>query len=609
MTKYFSFSTITGAVENLKLADGKWLLIPLVLAANRVSSSAPVECGKLLGTGKYLNHFFDGQLIGLEPKEPGGRCNIRPLFSDLRKGASDARLVHVDYSDLWGRTFSQSGYPAMRDNDTLMKTSGSHFQLGPNFGYNFRAKIPTAFKFESLLVWLYAFSGIDDAINSWQDLLDYFTQNFTYQGQGIPTEYLPVFSLSPGEPWPTDFVQSHPSTQEFQDFLLPGIRACHIGPDDYSQLRQVLSEKFRDDFLEYTDSEISELATSIISSLQSCRRLFLYGEPGTGKSELARLIVTSFEEVLGDRTHSVFMPVADSTTADKLFGFSTLDGRWIDGILTQENVETKRRLLYEMRPEQQPDGTNQLVLTQFARRQINILILDEANRRDIEELLVKVQASLDAESGSPEHVAFKISLDNAGERNISPNTFLVMTGNSPRDDSGRVVQSRPFKRRHNLIVVPNVFERVLDRDNVAFAQNLLDLWNKVGPVLSVTDQHRVDFATALTGTPLLIGPLRLILRVLQNYCVGVSYGLVQKLLKTSGARFAHTADLQASLDYGLTESVFPLLSSEMVVNGSSIRDALMDVDPMSKAPFPVFFRTVENVLRSPDTFGRVRPFV
>ena len=102
MKKYFALTFFQEALENLRQVDSKWLIIPLVLAANDVTTSQKVICNNVKGTGRFLKQFFDGKQIGIEPREHGGSCNIRPGNPDPRH--DNNRLITVDYSDLWGKT-------------------------------------------------------------------------------------------------------------------------------------------------------------------------------------------------------------------------------------------------------------------------------------------------------------------------------------------------------------------------------------------------------------------------------------------------------------------------------------------------------------------------
>ena len=569
----------------------------LVLAANNVRSDVEVNVQTGVGTNKFLDRFCDGSIIGVEPREPGGRCNIRPMFADLSRGKPAEEVVNVDYSSLWGSTLSQSGYASMRDGQTLAKTTKSVFRLGPKFAESLREKISPEFQMESILVWIFAFTGFPDDINSWADLLKYYEDNYTVDG--TPPEYKDVFHLTSGPDtpqWPGSFLHDRPTNEEYREHLLPArLLSAKISPSELRVLREEMIRVIHKDFLEYTDEEIERLATSIVAALQSCKRLFLLGEPGTGKSELARLIVVAFEAAFGkDRVHSIFSPVADSTTADKLVGFSTLDGSWVNGILTAPDTAAGgKQLLYDS--------------ASAKNEQINVIVLDEANRRDIEELLVKFQPALDSDSNVPEHVAYRISLDNSPEKVISPNTFMIMTGNSPREDSGRIVQSRPFKRRHNLIVVENVFNRVLGRASTDFSDALSRLWEHILLTVNLEDSHKVSFAEELN--PDRLEPLRQLMLALTRHNIGISYGLMSKLLKTASASYSFSGNIEDALDAAVTEALFPLLSAEQSIEGRSLRNTIDELPPSAGESLVRFMTLSRRMLQTPDSFGRVRSFL
>jgi len=597
LTKYFTLETIDAALANLRVVDGKSLLVFLVLAANNVRSDVDVNVQTGVGTNKFLDRFCHGSIIGVEPREPGGRCNIRPMFADLSRGKPAEETVNVDYSSLWGSTLSQSGYASMRDGQTLAKTTKSIFRLGPRFAENMRAMISPEFQMESMLVWIFAFTGIPENINSWEDLLKYYEDNYTVAG--TPPEYEDVFKLTSGPAapqWPSAFLPDRPTNEEYRKHLLPArLLSAKISPSELRTFRDELLRVIRQDFLEYTDQEIDRLSTSIVAGLQSCKRLFLLGEPGTGKSELARLIVVAFQSAFGsDRVHSVFSPIADSTTADKLVGFSTLDGSWVNGILTApETAARGKQLLYDV--------------DVAKNEQINVIILDEANRRDIEELLVKFQPALDSDSNVPEHIAYRIALDNSPEKVISPNTFMIMTGNSPREDSGRIVQSRPFKRRHNLIVVENVFDRVLQKTSTDFSDALTALWEHILLTVNLEDSDKIAFAEELK--PETLEPLRQLMLALTGHSIGISYGLMSKLLKTASASYSFSGNIEDALDAAVTEAVFPLLSAEQSIEGRGLRDTIDELPPIVAQSLGRFMALSRKMLQKPDSFGRVRSFL
>jgi hypothetical protein len=113
------------------------------------------------------------------------------------------------------------------------------------------------------------------------------------------------------------------------------------------------------------------------------------------------------------------------------------------------------------------------------RNQVNLIILNEANRQDAETLLARFQGSLDSPSSSPTSSDHLIPLGASGDFILSPFTLVVMTGNSPRDDLGRIEQSRPFQRRISLVHLPNPLANAIATETVdQFRNRVLNLWNR-----------------------------------------------------------------------------------------------------------------------------------
>ena len=73
-------------------------------------------------------------------------------------GKGDDYVLHQD-TKLWANLYSSRGYREMRQLGQL-GGSGSTFSLGSAFEAALLAGLPDEFRFEELLVWLYAFEGV-----------------------------------------------------------------------------------------------------------------------------------------------------------------------------------------------------------------------------------------------------------------------------------------------------------------------------------------------------------------------------------------------------------------------------------------------------------------
>lgn len=594
MPQFFSPTSITTALNRLKGTDGKWVIASLVLAANGVNGVSFVKLGDRSGTDAYLDKFFDGKLIGLSSGD-SGTVTIQPPFADAEVTGSD--LISCGKRKLWANISSRNGYRVLLDRGLLLETQKgkSEYKLAQQFSAEIRRLVASSFKFEDFLTWLYAFSGIGDSIHSWADLLSDFSTRYTHSGS-IPQEYQSIFFISPGHPWPTDFISQRPSNSDLQELLLPS-RAFHpITSDDWSDMVAALSGYLQASYQLLSEDKRAEIAAASITALASAKRLFVLGEPGSGKSTLATHIAKSFADVLDTRLLILTTTIADQTTPDRLIGYCNISGEWVNGVLT--TPVAGKSLLHES------------IGDPNIRNQVNLIILDEANRRDIESLLSKFQMSLDSDFFDPSHRDHQVALDNAGVRYVSPFTYIIMTGNSPKDDSGRVVQSRPFKRRPNFISMPNLFEELLTGSaSAVFRDELVKHWELYASanVPFSTARSKSDFTDELKRTNKL-DAFRSVLTVMHEYAAGVTFGLIKKTLRTAATEWSLGIPFDTAFDSGLTAATGLLLSTDVVRDDRSLRESLLGIEGSCRSAFPRFYMAIDKLLDSGTQYVGVRPF-
>lgn len=280
--KYFDIDRVKQATEHLGAFNSAWTIVPLVLASNGVNPRAlvNVDVRTKPGTTRFLDRFFSGSVISL-PVFDNGRSVLRPKFSDLKgSAASEADLVVHQKANLWGSTYSSRGYREMRGRGELAG-EGSEFKVNAAFVPKWNQELPATFHFEELLVWLYAFSGFPDSVNSWQDLFADF-QARVLGGASFDPCFTSRFNVNNGLPWPA-LLNDRPSNEEFIAALLPSFVASPLtaAPGEFAKdLVTLFKEKACDSGVHVTEP----LVLRFVASLLTKQFLILTGLAASGKS-------------------------------------------------------------------------------------------------------------------------------------------------------------------------------------------------------------------------------------------------------------------------------------------------------------------------------------
>ncbi len=220
--KYFTIDTICESIRHLENYSGNWLIPAFVFAANDVGEEAHVSLNSRHGTDVFLDRFFHGSLIGL-PAAPNGKNLMRPRLSDVKPWQPDGEF-EGDYvvrqgTKAWANVYSSRGYRDMRMRNEIKVPSPSTVQLGTSFRHAFEHAIPGSFCFEHFMVWLFAFTGCDRSVASWDDLLRELGSLLELPN-GFRSAYTGRFCVSGKVPWP-DTLDSRPSDVEFAIALAP----------------------------------------------------------------------------------------------------------------------------------------------------------------------------------------------------------------------------------------------------------------------------------------------------------------------------------------------------------------------------------------------------
>jgi hypothetical protein len=563
---------------------------------------------KRKGTDHLLREFLDGDLMGLPPKKESLPHHVRPAFKDISRGLTKraggkfaADLVVHGSRSIWANTYTQLVGKAPATFGLLRRPNEiDGWKLAPEFVALFKANLE-GFHLEDFLVWLHAFSGFDDEVNSWTSLLNTFSKKYVYGGV-IPSDYSAHFGLvAPLLPWPADIQTSRPTNAELQAALIPSEASASVEPtsmivrEDWQAILTELVALVGGRFVGLNGKEKS-LAQQVIVGLATSKRVFLIGDPGTGKSEFAKLVEAAFRAHLGERLRSITTDVTDKTSETTLMGFPGLDGKWVQGRLTAEDGDGA--LLYPKEADGEQNQTDQ----------VNLIVLNEANRRDVEDLLSLLQSSLDSNSRDPIDPSHAIHLGKSGVHLVSPDTYVVMTGNSPRDDAGRAPQSRPLRRRVALIWLPNPLAELLQNDSSKFPQACTDVWKKCGEDCLADDPQVFGKALESVDGLKALSELKSVLEIVHRHRAGLSFGLLRKLLLLTANNMAlMNSSIGAALDMAVVDGVGPLLASAQSEADVSPRRALLQALGENPEVLTATRSWAEAMLGEANPFGVIDP--
>ena len=246
---FFPIPRLKEAIKHLENFDSNWVLVPLLLAIHGVSETTEV----LIKPGdRFFDQYFHGSLIGLEPFENGAN-SLRPRFSDFYKnmvaqGKQDDYVYH-QATKLWANVYSSRGYREMRTAG-LLSGERSNFQLTPTFVTEWPKRLSEEFRFEELLIWLYAFTGFPSTTATWSALMADFENRDVLSGQ-IPMEYKARFEPSGSTAWPSGLLESRPDNSEFREALIPSYNSA-------PPIHTILSASEREEEIEGVDDSVEQ---------------------------------------------------------------------------------------------------------------------------------------------------------------------------------------------------------------------------------------------------------------------------------------------------------------------------------------------------------------
>lgn len=460
--RYFHIDTVREAIERLQFVKANWLLPAFVFAANDVGTEEFVDLADRLGTDHFLDRYFNGKRLGIKPF-PSGNNLLRPRLAGIpawTKGEFAGDYMIRQDTKMWGNLFSSRGYREMRLQG-LIEGEKAITKLTDAFQTRFEDEIPEAFRFEDFLVWLYAFEGFPDEVDSWSALRSHLLSQLGLTEFRAP--YLGRFSVTqPVVTWPAT-ISERPSDDDYLNALAPKLVAyLNAAPDEGVKNIDALSGN---EVLNEDDPIFAEV-TGAIQAKKSLAFL-LAGPPGTGKTRHARLLANTLTGGSADRVlYLQFHPAIGYD--DFMEGFRPVPADNDKGV----RYDLAPRLFLQFAQQASKDTDN-----------LYVAVIDELNRGDVARIFGEALTYLETDYRDVE-----FTLPYSGDKAALPHNLVVIATANPFDRSVTDMDDALLRRFWVIELEPSdkvlqlhLTDKKIDENVISRTVQVFSLLNKAFP--------------------------------------------------------------------------------------------------------------------------------
>ena len=434
--QYFGLQTIQDSIGALEEVSAGWLIPAFVFAANNVGTVDLVDMSKKRGTDRFLDRYFNASLIGIA-KFPTGNNLLRPRMKGVKWQTGEFAGDYVIRQDtkMWGNLFSSRGYREMRQRGELEGEKAT-VRLTNSFQPAFESHVPESFEFEDFLVWLYAFSGFPDSVDSWESLFDHLLNDALFL-DSFDDPYQGRFKLTPERAWPAT-LNYRPDNDMFLAELAPRLKAFL----EQSETDPSTAGPSSKEFISADDPILATVRSAI--SKDTSRSFLLAGPPGTGKTHHAHDIADFLTE--GNDGRVLFLQFHPAFGYDDFVeGFrpKIVAGKEVGN----EHASTAGGVTYTL------DRRHFLQFADKARQdpdELYVLVIDELNRGDVVRIFGELLTYLEQGYRDKE---FTLAI--SGSVTSLPDNLVVLATANPFDRSVTDLDDALLRRFTVIMMEPD----------------------------------------------------------------------------------------------------------------------------------------------------------